>query len=166
MKLTNTQAQKIYHLASDAIYECKEDSLILLEMGKIIADDPYKNEKFAPIVNEDVIGFWLHNEISSYIDFYETEMSSKDVNRCECTAQEMSSMIALEAKTEKYYTDVRKRVKILCLLALELEIWEDKMQELVEAIDNNHPEALTALSFYEDAIISTFNEEVEIKLIA
>lgn len=161
IKLTNRQAQAIYHCVDDTQFDC-EGSAIFNEMQKIIAEDPFKNEKFTPIVNGDVIGFWLHNEISDLIDFYESEMASDDPHKSEATTQEMLSMINLEYKTEHFYYSVRKRFKLLALLALELNVWEDKMQDLGEKIDANHPQAVDALNFYENAII----EAHEVKEVA
>lgn len=49
--------------------------------------------------------------------------------------------------------EVAKRFKILCLLCLELDVLGDKMQELGDMLDQEHPKSLQALSFYEDEII-------------
>ena len=46
-----------------------------------------------------------------------------------------------------------KRFKILCFLCLELDVLSEKMQELGDMLDQGHPSALKALSFYEDEII-------------
>lgn len=48
---------------------------------------------------------------------------------------------------------LEKRYKILCLLCLQLDVWDKQMDELADQLDSNNPEALTALSFYEDEII-------------
>lgn len=46
-----------------------------------------------------------------------------------------------------------KRFKILSLLCLELDVLSAKIQELGDMLDQEHPKALKALSFYEDEII-------------
>lgn len=52
-----------------------------------------------------------------------------------------------------------KRFKILALFAQNLGIWEDKMQELADALDDGHEKALKALDYYEDAIIAVMEAE-------
>lgn len=155
LKLTNTQTQKVYHIMADAQFEC-ENSKIFNEMQKIIADDPYKNTKFSPTVDAEIIGFYINGEISSLINHYEIEAVSNDPHRSKCTTKEMVSMIELESKTETYSDSIRKRAKILILLAMEIGIWEDKMEVLADKIDCNDPQAVEALCFYEDAIIREF----------
>jgi hypothetical protein len=54
--------------------------------------------------------------------------------------------------------DIIKRFKILCFLCLELDVLGDKMQELGNALDEEHPQSLQALSFYEDEIIKLLEE--------
>ena len=49
--------------------------------------------------------------------------------------------------------EVAKRFKILCLLCLELDVLGNKMQELGDMLDQEHPQSVQALSFYEDEII-------------
>lgn len=49
--------------------------------------------------------------------------------------------------------EVEKRFKILYLLASNVGVWEDKMQELGNALDSGHEKAIEALNFYEDKII-------------
>lgn len=46
-----------------------------------------------------------------------------------------------------------KRYKLLCLFAIHLDIWEDKLPKLGKELENGNPEALKALSFYEDKLI-------------
>lgn len=162
MKLTNRQAQTLYHIVQDAQFECKENSKAFNEMQKIIAQNPFDNPKFCPVVDSEILGYWLHNEISDFIDFFEQEMQSDSKTRSEATTQEMVSMINLEAKTELYYTGIRKRFKMLALLALNVGVWEDKMQDLGDKLDENHPDAVEALCFYEDKIIEVLEaKEVE-----
>jgi hypothetical protein len=52
-----------------------------------------------------------------------------------------------------------KRFKILCLLCLELDVLVDKMQELGDNLDKGHPEAIKALSYYEDEIIKLLEDD-------
>lgn len=47
-----------------------------------------------------------------------------------------------------------KRYKILCLFAMQLGIWDDKMEELGYALDSGHEKAMKALDYYEDALIA------------
>ena len=58
-------------------------------------------------------------------------------------------------------TSIEKRFKILALFALHLEIWEDKMGELAQAIDEGHPQAEEALSFYEDKLVEVLEAKDE-----
>ena len=63
-----------------------------------------------------------------------------------------------------------KRFKILSLLALELDIehLNNKMEELAEKIDSNHPMAVEALEYYENNIIeilSASEKELEEKVL-
>lgn len=160
LQLTNRQAQAIYHTVSDEQFSC-EGSAIHEEMEKIVCDNPFDNHKFKPVVDADIIGYWLHNEISDLIDFYEEEMAGVDPHHSEATTQEMASMINLEQKTEEYYYSVRKRFKMLCLLALQVGVWEDKMQELGDNLDANHPQAVEALTFYENKIIEVLEAKEE-----
>jgi hypothetical protein len=55
-------------------------------------------------------------------------------------------------------TSIEKRFKILFLLTLQLEVLEDKMAELADKIDEGHPMALEALTYYEDKIIETLEK--------
>jgi len=52
-----------------------------------------------------------------------------------------------------------KRFKLLSLFAMQLGIWEDKMQELAEALDTGHEKALKALDYYEDALIAVMEAD-------
>lgn len=52
-----------------------------------------------------------------------------------------------------------KRFKLLALFALQLGIWEDKMQELGDMLDDGHPQALKALDYYEDTLIAVMEAE-------
>lgn len=54
---------------------------------------------------------------------------------------------------------INKRFKMLCLLAIQLEIWGDKMNELAYAIDSNHPKALEGLEYYESKVIEVMEME-------
>jgi hypothetical protein len=56
---------------------------------------------------------------------------------------------------------INKRFKMLCLLAMQLEIWDDKMDDLAYAIDSNHPKALEGLEFYESKVIEVMEMEEE-----
>lgn len=58
---------------------------------------------------------------------------------------------------------IEKRFKLLYLLASEIGVWEDKMEELAMAIDTKHPKAEKALSFYEDKIIEVLEMKEEQK---
>jgi len=49
-----------------------------------------------------------------------------------------------------------KRFKILCLLAIEIGVWEDKMNQLADALETGHPQAMEALAFYEDKLIEFY----------
>jgi hypothetical protein len=55
-------------------------------------------------------------------------------------------------------TSIEKRFKLLALLCIELDVLDDKITTLGNAIDEGHPEAEKALSFYEDGIIRIFEE--------
>lgn len=57
-----------------------------------------------------------------------------------------------------------KRFKILSLLAIELGVWEDKMEQLAYALETGHPQAMDALDFYEDKIIEAYEEREEVAL--
>jgi len=57
-----------------------------------------------------------------------------------------------------------KRFKILCLLAIEIGVWEDKMNQLADALETGHPQAMEALDFYEDKIIEAYEEREEVSL--
>jgi hypothetical protein len=81
-------------------------------------------------------------------------MASDDINASECTTKEMNSMIKLKSNTETYYHSVIKRFKILALLAANIDVWEYKMIELANKIDDNDVNVLEALNYYENAIIS------------
>ena len=48
-----------------------------------------------------------------------------------------------------------RRFKILYLLASHMNIWERQMAELADKMDQGHPLAEEALTFYEDKIIET-----------
>lgn len=56
-------------------------------------------------------------------------------------------------KKQKITPAVFKRFKMLCLLCSELNILSLKMQELADKLDEEHPDSLEALSYYEDEII-------------
>jgi hypothetical protein len=58
-------------------------------------------------------------------------------------------------------TSVEKRFKLLALFALHLEIWGDKMVDLANAIDKNHPQAEEALCYYEDTLINILEKDDE-----
>lgn len=60
-------------------------------------------------------------------------------------------------KQETFDKSIEKRFKILSLFAFHLGVWEDKMQELADAIDGNHPNWMEALNFYEDKIIEVMS---------
>lgn len=51
-----------------------------------------------------------------------------------------------------------KRFKMLTLLAMEIGVWEDKIDQLAEALETVHPQAMEALNFYEDKIIEAYEE--------
>ena len=51
-------------------------------------------------------------------------------------------------------TTLEKRFKLLSLFTLHLDIWDDEMVELANAIDKNHPQAEEALCHYEDTLIN------------
>lgn len=53
----------------------------------------------------------------------------------------------------------KRRFKILALFAMHLGIWEDKMEQLADAIDRNHPKALEALKFYEESLIAVMEAD-------
>ncbi len=48
---------------------------------------------------------------------------------------------------------MKKRFKILCLLCLQLNVLSEQMEDLAFAIDENNPQAETALNYYEDKVI-------------
>lgn len=54
---------------------------------------------------------------------------------------------------------IERRFKILALLCFELGVLEDKMKDLANKIDENHPECEKALTFYEEKIIETLTLE-------
>jgi len=56
---------------------------------------------------------------------------------------------------------IEKRFKLLYLLASEIGVWEDKMEELAMAIDTDNPKAEEALCFYEDKIIEVLEMREE-----
>lgn len=58
---------------------------------------------------------------------------------------------------------IKTRFKILALLALNIGVWDDKMQDLGDKLDEGHPQALTALSFYETKIIEVLSMKEEPK---
>lgn len=51
-----------------------------------------------------------------------------------------------------------KRFKMLTLLAMEIGVWEDKIEQLAQALETGHPQAMEALNFYEDKIIEAYEE--------
>lgn len=57
-------------------------------------------------------------------------------------------------------TSIEKRFKILALFCIELDVLDDEITTLGNAIDEGHPKAEEALSYYEDKIIEIFEEEI------
>ena len=62
-------------------------------------------------------------------------------------------------------TSVEKRFKLLALFALHLEIWGDKMVDLANAIDKNHPQSEEALCYYEDTLINILEKKDDEKFV-
>lgn len=54
-----------------------------------------------------------------------------------------------------------KRFKMLALLAIEIGVWEDKMEQLAYALETGHPKAMEALDFYEDKLIEFYDSREE-----
>ncbi len=72
---------------------------------------------------------------------------------------------------KRFDTTPEKRFKMLALLLMEINIAHDgkfsplldKLDELAEKIDENHPQALEALCYYEDNVLSILSEGMEVK---
>jgi|688.fasta_scaffold36383_17 hypothetical protein len=58
-------------------------------------------------------------------------------------------------------TSIKKRFKILALFALHLDIWEENMFKLANAINEGHPKAEEVLSFYEDELVKVLEKDLE-----
>lgn len=54
---------------------------------------------------------------------------------------------------------IKTRFKILALLALNIGVWEDKIQVLGDNLDARHPQAMEALRFYENKIIEILSRK-------
>lgn len=55
--------------------------------------------------------------------------------------------------------ELEKRFKLLYFLASSMDIWEDVLQGLSAAIDENHPQAEEMLAYHEDCIIAVLEAE-------
>lgn len=149
LQLTNAQAQSIYYLAEDEQFKTKGN--ILPEILFLIADNPFENPNFKPTIETDICGYWLYKEVAAFIKF------QQDDN--ETTPRALQTLMD---KLDGVAKATEKRFKMLALLALNVGVWEDKMQDLGDKLDENHPDAVEALCFYEDKIIEVLEaKEVE-----
>jgi hypothetical protein len=150
LQLTNAQAQSLYWIADDAQYTAK--GLILTEIETIVAENPYNNPNVKPIIDTDICGYWLYKEAADFIKFQQED--NEPIPR---------PLQTIMDKLEGTAKATERRFKMLALLALNVGVWDDKMQELGDKLDDNHPDAVEALRFYEDKIIEVLEMTEEPK---
>jgi len=148
LQLTNAQAQSVYWIADDEQYNTT--GAILPEIEKLVAENPYNNPNVKPIIETDICGYWLYKEAAGFIKFQQD--GGEPIPR---------ALQTLMDKLEGTVKATEKRFKMLALLALHVGVWEDKMQELGDKLDDNHPDAVEALCFYENKIIEALEMKEE-----
>lgn len=148
LQLTNPQAQAIYWIAEDAQFSTT--GAILPEIEKLLAENPFENPNVKPLIETQIIGYWIYKEAADFIKFQQEE--GEPIPR---------ALQILMDKLEPVVRATEKRFKMLALLALNVGVWEEKMQELGDKLDENHPDAVEALCFYEDKIIEVLEAKEE-----
>ena len=148
-RLTNRQAQIIYWSAEDDQFQVKEGSPIHGEFLKLLADDPYKNPKFRPTIDVDILGYWLGKELAGLAEYMATDE--------EITDRQLSFYFDFAAKFAGIVHQTEQQFKTLFLLTNELNVLFDKMEELAAMMDKNHPESLQAIKYYTTHVIEVLS---------
>lgn len=155
IKLTNKEAQMLYWAVEDDQFRVNEGGNAHKELLKIVADNPYKNGKFRPEIDTEILGYYIAKEMTGLAE----HMAEYE----DYTPKELGQYFDFAAKYVEFIKPIENRFKILWLLALAIGVWEDKMQELGDKLDQNHPDAVEALGFYESKIIEVVEAKDRIK---
>lgn len=94
-----------------------------------------------------------------YKPYLADEKTGNPITRADFKFYDKKTFETAKEELPELSESIKTRFKILALLALNIGVWEDKMQVLGDRLDERHPQAMEALKFYEDKIIEVLGNK-------